>query len=74
LNVILIDAKYHDLTQFMLLLDGLQPIAGQRGRPLRKPQCVQADRGYDCEAYRRVLRECGIELSMPLIIWLFRTL
>ncbi len=45
----------------MPLLDGLQPIAGRRGRPLHKPQCVQADRGYDCEAYRRVLRERGIK-------------
>jgi hypothetical protein len=48
----------------MPLLDGVPPIAGQRERPLRKPQCVQADRGYDCEAYWRILRERGIWLQI----------
>jgi transposase len=60
LNVILTGANRHDSTQLMPLLEGLPPIAGRRGRPLRKPQRVQADRGYDCEAYRRILRERGI--------------
>ena len=46
----------------MPLLVGLQPIAGRRRRPLHKPQYVQADPGYDCEAYLRVLRERGINL------------
>jgi transposase len=61
LSMILTGANRHDSTQLMPLLDGLQPIAGRRGRPLHKPQCVQADRGYDCEAYRRVLRARGIK-------------
>jgi len=60
LNVILTAANRHDSTQLMPLLDGLPPIAGRRGRPLRKPKCVQADRGYDCEAYRQILRKRGI--------------
>ncbi len=41
----------------MPLLDGVPSIAGRRGRPLSKPHCVQADRGYDCERYRRILRQ-----------------
>lgn len=45
LNVILTGANRHNSTQFMPLLDGLPPIGGRRGRPLRKPQCVQADHG-----------------------------
>jgi transposase len=60
LNVILTSANRHDSTQLMPLLDGLPPIAGRRGQPSRKPQRVQADRGYDCQAYRRLLRERGI--------------
>lgn len=57
LNVILTGANRHDSTQLMPLLDGVPAIAGRRGRPLRKPRCVQADRAYDCERYRRVLRQ-----------------
>jgi hypothetical protein len=44
LNVILTGANRHDSTQLMPLLDGMPAIAGRRGRPLRKPGCVQADR------------------------------
>ena len=40
----------------MPLLDGIPPIAGRLGHPLIKPKCVQADRGYDCERYRDILR------------------
>jgi transposase len=57
LNAILTGANRHDSTQLMPLLGGVPPIAGRRGRPLRKPQYMQADRGYDCEAYRRILRQ-----------------
>lgn len=56
LNVILTGANRNDTTQLLPLLEGVPGIAGQRGRPLRKPCCVQADRGYDCEERRRVLR------------------
>jgi transposase len=40
----------------MPLLDGVPPITGRRVRPLRKPRCVQVDRGYDGEEFRRILR------------------
>lgn len=35
----------------------MAPIAGKRGRPLKRPRHVQTDRGYDCERYRRILRQ-----------------
>jgi transposase len=60
LNVILTGENRHDSTQLMSLLDGLPSIAGRRGRPLRKPQRMQADRGYGWEAHRQILRERGI--------------
>ncbi|HJV87624.1 MAG TPA: IS5 family transposase [Noviherbaspirillum sp.] len=60
LNVILTGANPHDSTQLTPLLDGVPAIAGRRGRPLRKPRCVQADRAYDCERYRLILQQRGI--------------
>ena len=39
-------------------------VAGLPGRPRRRPESVVADRGYDHDKYRRLLRERGIE---PLI-------
>jgi transposase len=57
LNVILTAANRHDSTQLMPLLDGVLPITGRCGRPLVKPQRVQADRAYDCERYRCILRQ-----------------
>jgi transposase len=44
----------------MPLIDGMPKIAGRRGHPLVKPKFVQADRGYDCERYRTLLRQRGI--------------
>ena len=42
----------------------MPPVRGLPGRPLRRPQRLLADRGYDHDAYRRRLRARGIE---PLI-------
>jgi transposase len=58
--VILTKANRNDVTQLMPLLDGVAPISGKRGPALRKPKCVQADRGYDSQAHRQVLRSRGI--------------
>jgi transposase len=59
-NVILTKANRHDVTQLMPLVAGVAPIAGKRGRPLRLPKCVQADRAYDSCAHRRALENRGI--------------
>jgi transposase len=50
----------HDVTQLLALLDAVPPIRGLRGRPRRKPRQLFADRGYDFDKYRRLLRGRGI--------------
>jgi transposase len=36
------------------------PVRGRVGRPRRRPDCVIADRGYDHDKHRRLVRERGI--------------
>jgi len=50
----------NDVTQLVPLLDAIPPIRGRVGRPRRKPSMLVADRGYDHEKYRRLLRARGI--------------
>lgn len=50
----------NDVTQLIPLLDRVSPIRGRVGRPRRKPRMLVADRGYDHEKYRRLLRARGI--------------
>lgn len=54
-------ANRHDVTQLLPLVEAIPSIAGKVGRPRRKPDCVQADRGYDSEPHRQELRRKGIE-------------
>src|SRR3954466_459145 len=62
LAVALTGGNRNDVTQLLPLLDELhaRPIAGKRGRPRQKPDVVIADRGYDHDKYRRLLRARGI--------------
>jgi transposase len=58
-------ANRHDSTQLIALVDAVPPVRGKVGRPLRRPEALLADRGYDYDATcRRPLRERGIT---PLI-------
>jgi transposase len=50
----------HDITQLLPLLEAIPHIRGVRGRPRRRPKRVFADRGYDYDKYRRLLRARGI--------------
>jgi transposase len=59
-SAILTGANRNDVTQLLPLVDAIPPIRGTRGRPLRKPKVIYADRGYDSDAHRRRLRERGI--------------
>lgn len=59
--MILTGANAHDVTQLLPLVDGIAPISGKPGRPKRKPNLVQADRGYDSAAHRQALAERGIK-------------
>ncbi len=54
--VILTGGNRNDVTQLLPLLDAIPPIRGLRGRPKRRPRIVFADRGYDHDKYRRLLR------------------
>ena len=49
-------ANTHDATQLLPLADAIPPVRGKPGRPRRKPERVQGDRGYDSEPHRRALR------------------
>ena len=51
----------HDVTQLLPLLDRVPAVAGLPGRPRRRPDQLIADRGYDYDTYRRLLRARGIE-------------
>jgi len=61
LATILTGANSHDVTQLLPLVEAIPPIRGKPGRPRRKPEAVQGDRGYDCEAHRKELRRRSIQ-------------
>ncbi|MFB7115145.1 IS5 family transposase, partial [Streptomyces sp. NPDC056291] len=60
LAVTLTSGNRHDVTQLMPLLDAIPRIRGIRGRPRHRPRRLFADRGYDYDKYRRLLRARGI--------------
>jgi transposase len=60
LAVLLTGGNRHDVTQLKPLLDAVPPIRWRVGRPRRKPRVLVADRGYDFDKYRRLLRARGI--------------
>jgi len=60
LSVVLTGAHRNDVTQLLVLVEGIPPIAGRVGRPRFRPDRVQGDRGYDAALYRHALRARGI--------------
>jgi transposase len=58
--VILTGGNRNDVTQLIPLIDAVPPVRGRVGRPLRRPKLVYADRGYDHDKYRRLVRSRGI--------------
>jgi len=64
LAVILTGANAHDVTQLLPLVEAIPAVKGKPGRPRRKPDVVQGDRGYDSEPHRKTLRSHHIQ---PLI-------
>jgi transposase len=58
--VLLTGGNRIDVTQLLPLLQAIPPIRGKRGRPRSKPPKVYADRGYDHDSHRRLVRERGI--------------
>lgn len=64
LSVILTEANRNDITQLLALVQAIPPIAGKRGAPKRKPELLQADRGYDSDAHRWTLHAMGIDTQI----------
>ena len=54
-------ANRHDSIVFERLVDALPAIRGKRGRPLRWPTKLHADKAYDCHRCRDHLRLRGIK-------------
>ena len=50
----------NDVTQLIPLIDKVPPVRGVVGRPRFRPQVLVADRGYDHDKYRHLVRERGI--------------
>jgi transposase len=61
LATILTGANAHDVTQLKLLVAAIPAVCGRPGRPRRRPERVQGDRGYDSEPHRAWLRTLGIK-------------
>jgi hypothetical protein len=53
-------ANVNDITHLDLMVAALPTIGGRSGRPRRKPDTLQGDRGYDSEPHRIRLRAQGI--------------
>jgi transposase len=58
-------ANRNDVEETLSLVDQVPPIAGKVGRPRRRPDRLQGDRGYDDEDDRRELRRRHIEPILP---------
>jgi len=51
----------NDITQLIPLLDAVPAVGGVSGRPRRRPDSVIADRDYDHDKYRRLVRQRGVK-------------
>ena len=61
LKVVLTGGQRNDVTQLLVLLDGVGPVGGKRGRPRQRADRLLADRGNDRDKYRRALRSRGVK-------------
>lgn len=60
LAVTLTGGHRNDVTQLIPLIDAIPPIRDVVGKPRRRPRRIYADRGYDHDKYRRLVRARGI--------------
>lgn len=58
-------ANVGDSTQLIPMVDAIPPVAGKVGAPRRRPDAVQADRGYRSQLNRNLLWLRGIEPVIP---------
>ncbi|WP_431907594.1 IS5 family transposase [Amycolatopsis thermoflava] len=61
LAVTLTGGNRNDITQLAPLLEAIPPVRGRRGRPRRRPASLYADRAYDFDKHRDLVRARGIE-------------
>lgn len=54
-------ANKPDITQLVPLIVNLPAVRGRPGHPRSRPESLYADRAYDCEPARAILRWLGIE-------------
>lgn len=65
LKVITTMANVNDVTQTLVPLDGVPPVAGRPGRPRRRPDSLLGDKGcYDSNPHREKLRK---RRTLPVI-------
>lgn len=57
LAVTLTGGNRHDVTQLIPLTDAVPAVRGQPGHPRHRPDTVYADRAYDYDKYRNMLRQ-----------------
>jgi transposase len=66
LAVSLTDGHRNDVTQLIPLVDAVALMEVQDGLPHARPERLIADRGYDHDKHRMLVRERGIE---PVVAW-----
>lgn len=58
-------ANEHDSTTLLPLVIDIPSVAGRVGRPKRKPDALMADKGFDSQHLRALIRWLGIEPLIP---------
>jgi transposase len=61
LSTSLTGGNRNDVTQLLPLIDKIPPVRGRRGRPRRRPAELYADRAYDHDKHRKLVRTRGIQ-------------
>ena len=54
-------ANVSDMRCLKMMLEAVEPIAGPKGRPRKRPKKLHADKGYDSAHNRKVCRQRGIQ-------------
>jgi transposase len=58
-------ANRHDVNTLLPLVVNIPAVAGKQGRPKQKPETAVADKAFDCEPLRELLRWLGIKPLIP---------
>jgi transposase len=61
----MVPANQHDGTTMLPLVVDMPAVAGKPGRPKQKPERIVADKAFDDQSLRSLLRWLGIEPVLP---------